>query len=87
MDFKRYRRTQVAELRPYTPGESMGHVSISGEDIKAGSPKIGDMIARNPANHADQWLVAAEYFSINFEPIDELNAARGPLQEVSDEQS
>jgi len=27
------------------------------------------MIARNPKNHADQWLVAAKYFADNFEPI------------------
>jgi len=27
------------------------------------------MIARNPKSHADQWLVAAQYFSDNFEPI------------------
>jgi hypothetical protein len=27
------------------------------------------MIARNPANHADQWLVAWRYFVDNFEPL------------------
>jgi len=27
------------------------------------------MIARNPVNHDDQWLVAAAYFSANFEPV------------------
>lgn len=44
-------------------------VSISGEDKKAGSPRIGDMIARNPKNHLDQWLVAEQYFKDNFEPV------------------
>jgi len=44
-------------------------VSISAEDRKNGSPKIGDMIARNPKNHLDQWLVAKQYFEDNFEPI------------------
>lgn len=44
-------------------------VSISGVDIENGSPKIGDMIARNPINHLDQWLVAKEYFEDNFEEI------------------
>lgn len=44
-------------------------VSISQEDLKSGSPKIGDMVARNPKNHLDQWLVAAEYFNDNFEEI------------------
>jgi hypothetical protein len=31
------------------------------------SPKAGDMIARNPENHEDQWLVAAQYFADHFE--------------------
>ena len=44
-------------------------VSISVEDLANGSPKIGDMIARNPKNHNDQWLVAKQYFEDNFEPM------------------
>jgi len=66
--FRQYRRKQIAELRPYIPGEEMSGISISAEDRNAGSPKAGDMIARNPKNHADQWLVAAKYFADNFEP-------------------
>lgn len=42
---------------------------ISEEDKKAGSPKVGDMIARNPKNHLDKWLVAEKYFQDNFEEI------------------
>jgi len=42
-------------------------VSISKEDRKNGSPKLGDMIARNPKNHNDQWLVNEQYFKDNFE--------------------
>ena len=69
-DFKPYRRRQIAELRPYEIGEQLSsRVSISAADQEAGSPKIGDMIARNPKNHNDQWLVAADYFADNFEPI------------------
>ena len=60
--FAPYRRRQIAKLRPYIPGEQMGGISISPEDTKAGSPKPGDMIARNPANHSDQWLVAGSVF-------------------------
>lgn len=67
--FKKYRRTQIAEMRPYEPGEELGDVSISAPDRKAGSPKKGDMIARNPKNHDDQWLVAAAYFADNFESL------------------
>lgn len=66
-DFVQYRRKQIAELRPYSPGEALDGVSISAPDKEAGSPKVGDMIARNPKNHADQWLVAAQYFADNFE--------------------
>ena len=67
--FKQYRRTQIAEMRPYVPGESMNGISLSEPDNDAGSPKAGDMIARNPKNYADQWLVAAQYFADNFEPV------------------
>jgi hypothetical protein len=28
------------------------------------------MIARNPKNHNDQWLIAKQYFEDNFEPCD-----------------
>lgn len=71
-DFQSYRRRQIAELRPYTPGEKLSErVSISAADLGAGSPKAGDMIARNPKNHDDQWLVAADYFADNFEPVSE----------------
>jgi len=69
-EFTQYRRKQIAELRPFQPGEYiLGSVSVSQVDLEAGSPKVGDMIARNPKNHADQWLVAAQYFQDNFEPV------------------
>ena len=67
--FKQYRRKQIAELRPYVAGEDMTGVNVGAEDAKAGSPKAGDMIARNPKNHDDRWLVAAAYFADNFEPV------------------
>ena len=44
-------------------------VSISDVDLENGSPKDGDMIARNPKNHLDQWLVAEKYFQDNFEEV------------------
>lgn len=67
--FKKYRRLQkLSELRPYIVGEVLDRISISLPDIVAGSPKEGDMIARNPDNHADKWLMSAVYFATNFEP-------------------
>ncbi len=67
--FKQYRRKAIAELRPYEEGEPLLSVSISEADRLAGSPKVGDMIARNPKDHCDQWLVEAEYFADNFEDM------------------
>lgn len=67
-EFKKYLRKQIAELRPYLEGEVIDStISISQVDRDNGSPKVGDMIARNPKNHSDQWLVAEAYFKDNFE--------------------
>ncbi len=65
--FKEYRRTAIAEMMPWQEGFDMKNISVSEEDKKAGSPKDGDMIARNPKNHNDKWLVAKQYFEDNFE--------------------
>jgi hypothetical protein len=84
--FKQYKRTQIAEMRPVTDRDILNFntdlqphslrdtefkVSISQVDLNNGSPKIGDMIARNPKNHNDQWLVAEQYFNDNFEELKE----------------
>jgi len=72
--FKNYRRkVTYGELRAYVPGETLPEtISISMADRALGHPKEGDMIARNPDDHADQWLVSAEYFAANYEPGPEL---------------
>ena len=86
-NFKQFRRTQIAEMRPVTEADlilfkqqgfiniseyPVGYnVSISDADKNNGSPKLGDMIARNPKNHNDQWLVAEQYFKDNFEELSE----------------
>ena len=65
--FKQYRKKQLAEMRPYIVGEVLSDfVSISQADKDNGSPKEGDMIARNPENHLDQWLVAKDFFEQNY---------------------
>lgn len=71
LEFKQYRRTQIAEMVPWVDGFDMTNVSVSRPDALAGSPKPGDMIARNPKNHDDKWLVAAQYFADNFEELTE----------------
>ena len=43
-------------------------ISISDVDIREnGSPKIGDVIAVNPENFTDQWLIEQKYFERNHE--------------------
>lgn len=82
--FKKYRRKSISEMRPVTITDRVNFmadknisslrdtafkVSVSVADLNAGSPKMGDMIARNPKNHEDQWLVAKAYFEENLEEI------------------
>jgi hypothetical protein len=67
-EWKEYVRKGSIELRPYVIGEELpNEVSISQADKDAGKPEEGDMIARNPKNHEDQWLVAKAYFDDNYE--------------------
>lgn len=88
MEFKKYQKQTVTEMRPVTSDEIFNFqhhgqlvalgvhlnvtVSISEPDLENGSPKMGDMIARNPDNHNDQWLVGQEYFEKNFYPVADL---------------
>ena len=69
MTYKNYRRSAIASLAPWMPETDMADVSVSSEDSLNGSPQEGDMIARNPINFNDRWLVAADYFAANFEEV------------------
>jgi len=72
-EWKKYRRTNIAEMRDLTPDEQMAglvYASVSNEDDLL--PKhefIEGKIARNSQNHNDQWYVAKKYFENNFEEI------------------
>jgi hypothetical protein len=84
-NFKQFRKIQIAEMREVTDEDinvfnNQGfihiseypfgyNISISDADKNNGSPKIGDMIARNPKDYFDQWLVAKQYFKDNFEEL------------------
>ncbi len=65
-EFKKYRRTNIAEMRQYIKGEDLTNISVSKEDDPENN--MG-MIARNPCNHNDQWYVERKYFMANFEEI------------------
>lgn len=66
------RKSIPAEMFPYIDGQDLSAVSIGDDDRDNGSPKEGDMIARDPSNHGDMWLVNASYFAEKFDatPID-----------------
>lgn len=84
-EFKNFRRKQIAEIREVTEKDILifnnhgfihiseypfgYNISISDADKNNGSPKIGDMIARNPKDYSDQWLIAEQYFKDNFEQL------------------
>ena len=67
-EWKKYRRTNIAEMRPYVFREDNKYISISGVDCP--DYDMG-MVARNPKNHKDQWYVARQYFKDNFEEMKE----------------
>lgn len=62
-----YRKKQLQEMSPWTPNTDMSMVSVSAADTANGSPKVGDMIAVNPKDASDKWLVAAQFFQDNYE--------------------
>jgi hypothetical protein len=62
-----YRKKNVQPMEPWTPDVDMEGVSVSEPDIANGSPLAGDMIAINPADPSDRWLVSADFFVTNYE--------------------
>jgi hypothetical protein len=70
MTTKLYRKKGASPMTPWTPTTDMAGVSVSEADKATGSPQEGDMIAHNPANPSDRWLVAEAYFLKHFEPVE-----------------
>ncbi len=62
-----YRKTALQELTPWAPDIPMGLVSVSVADAAKGSPKAGDMLACNPDDVCDWWLVEEQFFKANYE--------------------
>ena len=50
----------------WVQGMILDGVSIGEDDAKNGSPKEGDMIAINPSNEKDMWLISKEFFENNY---------------------
>ena len=73
-EFKKYRRTNIAEMRDLNIEEKMVclvDASVSSEDKLLPTAEFREgRIARNPENHKDQWYVAKKYFEDNFELVE-----------------
>lgn len=66
---KLYRKKQLIEAERWQPGIDMEGVNVHELDKKGGSPKTGDMIARDPENPVDRWLISAAYFKRSYDPM------------------
>lgn len=64
-----FRKSSLQEMEPWFAGFAMEGVSISQADKDNGSPRIGDMIAVNPYDRSDMWLVSEEFFKEHYEPF------------------
>jgi len=62
---KNYTKTQLQPMFPWSLEEDF-NISISAADKANGSPRLGDMIAVNPNNPEDRWLVAEKFFKFNY---------------------
>lgn len=54
--WKKYRKRTITEIRPWEP-----------KDGRNG--QAGDMIARDPAKPNDEWLLTADFFKDNYDPV------------------
>ena len=61
-----YTKKVVQPAFPWEQGTDMNRVSVSTTDEEGGSPKKGDMIAINPSNPTDKWLIAEKFFNANY---------------------
>lgn len=71
MNFKKYTRKGITLATSWTPEIDMTRISVSQADKENGSPKVGDMVARNPKDAGDMWLINAKYFEENLEEVKE----------------
>lgn len=69
--WKRYRKIALTEMIPWSVIYPMNRVQVSPEDRDQGSPQTGDMIARQPDNHEDQWLIRAEVFKATYVEVED----------------
>lgn len=66
----RYREKDIIEARPYEIGENVS------DRFFTKPPLGGDMLARNPNNHEDKWIIPRQNFEQCFFPVDETNGIK-----------
>jgi hypothetical protein len=74
-DFVYYSRITMVEMRPYVAGEDMTNIYVDVVYADKGHPKEGDMIARNPKDRDELWLITGESFAVDFESLAESRGA------------
>lgn len=67
--WKQYRKTGTAEMREPTPMDTSDEVAVNKVDDEEWDGERGGKVARNPANHKDQYYVAKAFFDKNYEPV------------------
>ncbi len=65
--WKKYRKKESQEMRPYIKGESLIGISLGKKDI----PEIGGMIARSGENYYSQRYISKTFFKENYELIED----------------
>ena len=71
---KEYMKKGKTTMVPWDQHTNLQGVSVSEADFDNGSPRFGDMIAMNPDDPFDKWLVAKADFDANYievVPVDE----------------
>lgn len=63
---KNYVKKAVQPMFTWSEDTDMNGVSVSQADKDNGSPKLGDMIAVNPKDPKDRWLIAKKFFEDNY---------------------
>lgn len=73
MEYKKYRRTSIVEMRDLMPGETRLRLSADGVDIKTDDLFMSNeslakgKIARNPEKPDEKWFVSENCFNKNYE--------------------
>ena len=66
MSYKKFNNTTVFEITKWDEDFIMSGVLIGPADVENGSPKKGDVIARDPKDHSQKWLINKSDFKSNF---------------------